>query len=159
MHKVVAVARCQIDISDAAIEGMSGIDREMHRSIKLEITPHRTKILPSGEHLPCFDLKGDNSHHAPPSVPSGNAALDLEMKSNRLAGLETGPALDRIKSRCDGALTTLVVVKKSRESVALPSCRLSRRTKPIQPKLLLTWLGHLCSPISQIRRPLVPPCN
>jgi hypothetical protein len=40
MHKAVTLARGQIDISDAAIERMSGIDREMHRSIKLKITPH-----------------------------------------------------------------------------------------------------------------------
>ena len=74
MHEASLVARGQVDIGDDAVEGMRRVDREMRRAVELDIAPDIAKLPPAGERLAGFDLKGDNSHGAPPAVRSGNAA-------------------------------------------------------------------------------------
>src|SRR5271170_3056710 len=106
MHKTVTVARGQVDVGDAAIQRMCWVDREVRGAIELGVSAHGTKIAPAGEGLSCLDFKGSNGHRAPPSVCSGNAAPDPEMKSNRMAG-SGRPDLDRIKSRCNGRFMSL----------------------------------------------------
>jgi hypothetical protein len=49
MH--TAVARSELDIGDAAIEGMSGIHRELCRPVELDVMPPGPKISPARERL------------------------------------------------------------------------------------------------------------
>jgi hypothetical protein len=89
MNTAVAIARSQLDIGDAAIEGMSGIHREMRRPVELDVMADGTEIPPARERLSCLDFQGRNRHRAPPSVLGRNAAPDPRTKSNLLAELKT----------------------------------------------------------------------
>ena len=74
MHEATLVARGQIDIGDNPVQGMGRVDRETRRAVELGIAPDIAKFPPAGERPSRFDLKGDNSHGAPPAVRSGNAS-------------------------------------------------------------------------------------
>ena len=89
MHTAVAVARSELDIGDAAIEGMSGIYREMRRPVELDVMPDGPKFPPAREGLSYPDFQGSNRHRAPPSVLACNAAPDRRTKSNRLAEVKS----------------------------------------------------------------------
>jgi hypothetical protein len=63
-HTAVAVARSELDIGDAAVEGMSGIHREMRRPVELDVMPDWPKIPPARERLSCVDFQGSSRHRA-----------------------------------------------------------------------------------------------
>ena len=58
MHTAVAITWSELDIGDAAIEGMSGIHREMRRPVELDVMPDGPKIPPARERLSCLDFQG-----------------------------------------------------------------------------------------------------
>jgi hypothetical protein len=91
MHKAVAVTPGQMDIGNATIQGMSGSTAKCAVPSSWLYRPTEPKSRPLASLCRVFDLKGGDSHGALPSVCGGNAAPDLETKSNRLTELAFGP--------------------------------------------------------------------